>query len=259
MNTIAVAGGTGVVGRRVVAALRERGVQVRVLSRLTGFDLLTGVGLDQALDGVTAVVDVANTSTTNARRSIAFFEATTTNLLSAERRAGVDHHLTLSIVGSDHVALGYYAGKRRQEQLVRASNVPWTILRATQFHEFAARVTDRRRGPVVVVPRMRIQPVAAAEVGDMLATLALDGPVGIAWELAGPEVHDLPDLVRRLLRGRESHRLALPVRMPGEVGRGLAGGALLPRGDGPRGRQTWGSWLAGLVADEQAGAEVARA
>lgn len=259
MNTIAVAGGTGVVGRRVVAALRERGVEVRVLSRATGFDLLTGAGLDQALDGVTAVVDVGNTPTTNAKRSIAFFEATTGNLLRAERRAGVDHHLTLSIVGSDRVDLGYYAGKRRQEQLVRASDVPWTILRATQFHEFAAQVIGRMRGPVVVAPRARIQPVAAAEVGDMLATLALDGPVGTADELAGPEVHDLADLVRRLLHARHSHRLALPVRMPGEVGRGLAGGELLPRADGPRGRQTWDSWLAGVIAREQSGAEVARA
>jgi uncharacterized protein YbjT (DUF2867 family) len=258
MNTIAVAGGTGVVGRRAVAALRERGAQVRVLSRDTGFDLLTGAGLDEALDGVTAVVDVSNISTTKAKRSVAFFETATSNLLRAERRAGVEHHVTLSIVGSDRVDLGYYAGKRRQEELVRTGDVPWTILRATQFHEFAAQVAGQMRGPVVVVPRMRTQPVAAAEVGDLLATLALDAPAGMAEELAGPEVHELPDLVRRLLRARHARRLTLPVRLPGEVGRGLAGGALLPRGDGPRGRQTWDSWLAGVVAREQAEAGATR-
>ena len=199
MDTMAVAGGTGVVGRKVVGALREQGVEVRVLSRATGVDLVTGVGLDRALDGVTAVVDVANTSTTNARRSLAFFEATTTNLLRAARRAGVDHHLALSIVGIDRVDLGYYAGKRRQEQLVRAGEVPWTILRATQFHEFPAQVLSvTRKGPVAVVPRMRSQPVAARTVGTHLVDLAESRPGGTV-ELAGPDVHELPALARRWL------------------------------------------------------------
>ena len=243
MARVAVVGGTGTVGSRLVEMLRDRGNDVHVLARSHGVDVMSGDGLDAALRGIPVVIDVINAPVTSKRRSVAFFQTATSNLLDAERRAGVGHHVALSIVGIDRVPLGYYLGKRRQEQLIRESDVPWTILRATQFHEFAAQLVDRSRGPVQVVPVMRSQPVAAAEVAARLCDLALSEPSGMAEELAGPEVHELPDLVRRLLRARGSSRRTLPIRLPGEAGRTMASGGLLPTAAGTRGRQTWDEWL----------------
>ncbi|MFJ4846670.1 SDR family oxidoreductase [Streptomyces sp. NPDC088733] len=239
---IAVAGGTGWVGRKVVEAVRAAGDVPVVLARSTGVDLTTGAGLDAALDGCATVIDVSNVVTTGRRKSVAFFDAATTRLLTAGARAGVAHHIALSIVGCDRVGLGYYMGKRRQEELVLSAAVPHTVLRATQFHEFAAQMLVRR-GPVVAAPRMRSQPIAAREVADALVTLAGAAPAGLAPDLAGPEVLEMDDMVRRLARARGDRRLLVPVRLPGAAGRALTGGALLPAADGPRGRQTFADWL----------------
>ena len=149
----------------------------------------------------------------------------------------------LSIVGVDRVDTGYYAGKRAQEELVLAAALPTTVLRATQFHEFAGQVLAMVSGPVAPVPRMRVQPVAAREVAEHLVELALAAPQGRAPELAGPQVHELTDLARRVLRTRGSRRLVLPLRGPTAASRAVVGGALLPTGPGPRGRQTFDAWL----------------
>lgn len=243
MVQVAVAGGTGVVGRLVVEALRRAGHEVTVVARSAGADLVTGEGLLAALQPASVVVDVANSPVTGRKKSVAFFERATSNLLAAEAKVGVGHHVALSIVGVDRVDLGYYLGKRRQEELVRGGSVPWTILRATQFHEFPAQLAERVRGPLLPVPSMRTQPVAAREVAQVLTELALADPVADTIELAGPEVHRMPDLARRLLRARGSRRLVAPLRLPGRVGRDLATGGLLPT-DGLRGTQTFGQWLA---------------
>ncbi len=240
---IAVAGGTGLVGRHVVAALDAARHEAVVLARSTGVDLESGGGLEAALTGVEAVVDVSNVLTLSRRRSVAFFTAATEHLLAAGRRAGVAHHVALSIVGVDRVGLGYYEGKRRQEELVLGASVPGTVLRATQFHEFAEQTLDRSRGPVVVVPRMRSQPVAAQEVGAALAGLATGPARGLAPELAGPEQLELTDMVRAVVRRRGLRRAVLPLRVPGRTGRAMAYGGLLPAGPGPRGRQTYSEWL----------------
>ncbi|MDI5967671.1 SDR family oxidoreductase [Streptantibioticus silvisoli] len=242
---IAVAGGTGCVGRLVTDAVRAAGHEPAVLARSRGVDLVTGAGLDAALAGAERVIDVSNVSggvAIGAARSTAFFEAATANLLRAGRQAGVAHHVVLSIVGSDRVGLGYYRGKRRQEALVVEGGVPFSVLRTTQFHEFAAQTL--RRGPLVLVPRMLSRPVAAAEVADALVRLAVGAPAGLAPEFAGPEERQMVAMVRQLLRARGSRRPVLPVRLPGAVGEGLAGGALLPAGPGPRGRQSFDEWLA---------------
>ena len=242
-DRIAVAGGTGVVGRHVVEALRAAGAEPVVLARSAGVDLVTGAGLDAALRDVQAVVDVTNVSTQRRSAAVGFFTATTSALLAAGARAGVRHHVVLSVVGVDRVDTGYYAGKRAQEDLVVKGNVPWTVLRATQFHEFTEQVLELVGGPVAPVPAMRVQPVAAREVGEHLAELVRGAPLGRAPELAGPEVHELPDLVRRLLRARGARRLVLPLRGPTAASRAVTGGALLPTGAGPRGQQTFGEWL----------------
>jgi len=247
---VAVAGGTGLVGRYVVEELVAAGREPVVLSRSRGVDLVAGsAGLDAALDGVDAVVDVSNVTTTSARKSVAFFDAVGRNLLDAGERAGVRHHVVLSIVGIDRVGLGYYRGKLRQEDVVRGGPVPWTVLRATQFHEFAEQTLDRVPGPFAVVPRMRTQPIAAREVARQLVTLATGPAQGMAPDLAGPRVEQLVDMVRRLLRARGERRLVVPVRMPGAVGAAMTGDGQLPVADaadvpGARGGQTFDEWLA---------------
>ena len=246
-DRVAVAGGTGVVGRHVVAALRGAGCEPVVLARSTGVDLATGAGLDGALVGVRAVVDVSNVMTQRRAASVGFFTAATSGLLDAGLRAGVQHHVVLSIVGVDRVDSGYYAGKRAQEALVSAGAVPWTVLRATQFHEFTEQVLALVGGPLAPVPSMRVQPVAAREVGELLADLALGPPQGQAPELAGPQAHELTDLVRRVLRARGARRLVVPLRAPTAASRAVRAGALLPTGSGPRGRQGFDEWLQGSV------------
>lgn len=239
---IAVAGGTGWIGRHVVEAVRAVGDTPIVLARSTGVDLVTGAGLDQALAGASAVIDVSNVTTTRKRKSVAFFEAATSHLLAAEAKAGVAHHVALSIVGCDRVGLGYYFGKRRQEESALAGPVPATVLRATQFHEFAAQMLDRG-GPFALVPKMLCQPIAAEEVAAALVDFAGGAPAGLAPDLAGPQPEEMPDMVRRLVRARGDRRRVLAVGIPGAAGKAVAQGGLLPRTDGLRGRQTFAQWL----------------
>ena len=244
MTRIAVAGGTGLVGLHVAARLRRDGHDVVVLSRSNGVDIFRGAGLRAALEGTTVLIDVTNIATTAKSKSVEFFERSTANLLDAEREAGVAHHVMLSIVGIDDVDFGYYLGKRAQEAAVKAGGVAWTILRATQFHEFPAQLASRMKGPVLPVPTMRSQPVAAREVADTLVDLALARPAGTTRTIAGPQVHEMPHLVRQVLRVDGSRRLVIPLWLPGSAGRRMASGALLDPNPDVRGRQTFPEWLA---------------
>ncbi|MGW6131186.1 SDR family oxidoreductase [Cellulomonas sp. NPDC055163] len=244
---VAVAGGTGLLGRLVVEALTARGDAPVVLARSRGVDLTTGRGLDAALAGADAVIDVSNVTTTSRRTAERFFDAATRHLLDSAQRAGVRHLVAVSIVGVDTVDFGYYLGKRRQEQLVAAGPVPWTVLRATQFHEFAEQLVERGVGPVVVVPRMASRPVAAREVAEHLVTLVHGEPQGLARPMAGPEDLDMVGLVRRVLAARGQRRLVVPLRLPGATGAAMAGGALVPRGDHVRGTVTFAEHLAGTT------------
>lgn len=199
--------------------LAERGVPAVVLSRSNGVDLLgdAPAGLDRTLDGVDTVVDCLNVATSRRNRAVAFFARTSQLLVDAGRRAAVRHHVVLSIVVIDRVPTGYYAGKLRQEQVVRHSGVPATIVRATQFHEFAEQVLGR------------------GAVGPVLAQTP---------EVAGPQAHELPDLARDLLRARRRRGVVLGVRPPGRAGRAMATGALLPEGEARLTRTTFASRLA---------------
>jgi uncharacterized protein YbjT (DUF2867 family) len=247
---LAIAGGTGAVGRHVVDVARSRGHDAVVLSRSAGVDLEAGTGVAGALAGADAVIDVASVTATSAPRSIAFFETVTRHLLAAEAEAGIRHHVVLSIIGVPAAPYGYYAGKARQEELVQASGDGWTILRAAQFHEFAAQMVDRGRvGPVVVCPGMRCRPIAAVEVAEALVTIAEGAPRGVDRELAGPREESMPDLVRRYLHaiGRRTPVLAVPV--PGGFGRALRDGSLLPGPDAALGSLTFDAWLATSTAE----------
>lgn len=241
---IAVAGGTGSVGRHVVDAARARAHDVVLLACSAGVDLTSGIGAAAALRGADAVVDVTNTTAADRAGSVAFFEATTRSLLAAEEETGVGHHLALSIVGIDRAPEGYYAGKVAQEQLVRAGVIPWTILRATQFHEFAPQIYDRAKiGPFHVAPMMRTQPIAAREVAEHLVRLVEAGPSGRVDDLAGPREEQLVDMVRAFARARGSRAWIPAVPLPGAAGRAQRNGSLLPGPDAVRGTQTYAEWL----------------
>lgn len=241
---IAVAGGTGVVGRHVVAAAEARGHDILTLTRRDGHDLEAGTGLAGALDGVDAVIDVTSVQTTSARRSRAFFSAVTGNLLRAEHDARVGHHVALSIVGIDGVDAAYYAGKLAQEHLVEAGPVPHTILRATQFHEFAEQLVQRTSlGSFTLAPTAPIRPVAAREVGSRLVELAEAGPSGRARDLTGPRDERLADMVRRMSAFDGVRRRVLEVTLPGVFGRATASGVLRGADDATPGRIDFDAWL----------------
>ncbi|WP_147796239.1 SDR family oxidoreductase [Cellulomonas sp. Y8] len=249
---IAVCGGTGVVGRHVVRVAAERGHDVAVLSRSAGVDVAGGpdAAVDAALAGADVVVDVLSTTTLSARRAVGFFEATTRRLLAAEERAGVRHHVALSIVGIDGIEASYYAGKLAQERLVAAAAVPHSIVRAAQFHEFAGQIVARASlGPVTLAPRTLTRPVAAAEVAEHLVEVAEGGPVGRAPDLVGPRDDTLAGMIRRQSTHDGTGRRVLEMRLPGGYGAGLASGALRGGPEALRGRLTFDDWLRSPARD----------
>jgi uncharacterized protein YbjT (DUF2867 family) len=232
------------IGGHVIAALRRRALEPVVLSPADGVDTVSGRGVADAVAGVDAVIDVSGPGRSWGSSTIVFFTRGTEHLVSAGLRAGVRHHVALSIVGCDRVPAAYYEAKRRQEDRVLSDGVPGTVLRSTQCHEFAGQILDRARRPIAIVPVMRVQPIAAREIAEMLVALALGPPAGRAPELAGPNEEDLPSMVRRLARRRRLRRPVLGVRVPGSAGHAVASGALLPREPGPRGTQDFEAWLA---------------
>jgi uncharacterized protein YbjT (DUF2867 family) len=242
---IAVAGGTGLVGGLLVEALH--GHDVVVLSRAHGVDTAAGTGLDEALQGVDAVVDTTNTNAMDPDAARAFFGTSTQHLLDAEGRAGVRHHVVLSIIGIDRVeGSGHYAGKRRQEEVAEAGPVPVTILRAAQFFEFAELVMGwMRDGDTITLAPLLLQPVAASDVAEALARIAVGAPQGRAADLAGPEPQDLVDMARRILaaRGDTTTRIT-PSWRDGPFGVEMAGEAMLPGPGATLAPTTFEEWLA---------------
>ncbi|TPW77580.1 SDR family oxidoreductase [Schumannella soli] len=243
---IAIAGATGVVGRHTVAAAEAAGHEVVPLSRSAGHDILDAAATATALDDVQALIDVTSVATIKGRESVEFFERGTRALLEAERLAGVPHHVALSIVGIDDIDDGYYAGKLAQERVLTAEHgaVDWTVLRATQFHEFAEQTLVRATiGPVTVAPKALVRTVAAREVGARLAELAAGAPAGRASDLAGPEQASLADLMRQMLQHDGARRRLVEARLPGAFGRGMASGSLAGEPDADRGSITFDAWL----------------
>jgi uncharacterized protein YbjT (DUF2867 family) len=241
---IAVAGGTGLAGRQTVRAIQQAGHDAVVLARSVGVDLTTGDGLAAALVGVDAVIDVINTTTVGPEQAQAFFATTTGHLVAAEHHAGVRHHVVLSIVGIDRIrGNAHYAGKRAQEQAALAGPVPVTIVRTTQFFDYAAMMVGwTRRGQVAAVPPLLIQPVAVADVAEFLVQVAVGAPRLGVLELAGPELQDLVDMARRTLAARgESLRLVPTWR--GLIGVEAAGEVLLPGPDAQIASTTFEAWL----------------
>jgi uncharacterized protein YbjT (DUF2867 family) len=242
---IAVAGATGNIGALTVAALDRAGHEVVRISRSLGVDLSSGEGLDAALAGVEAVVDATNAPAAGKAETVAFFGTATRNLLAAEERAGVRHHVLLSIAGVDRVeGNAHYAGKREQERLVSAGPVPWTIVPATQFHDFAEMVAGwTEQDGVATIAPLLVQPIAPADVADVLAEIVTGEPRGRYADVAGPEPQDLVDMARRTLEAR-GRAVKLVPTWSGFFDPEMAGNALLP-GDGARiAPTTFDEWLA---------------
>ncbi|MEA2524507.1 MAG: hypothetical protein QOF73_1734 [Thermomicrobiales bacterium] len=205
---IVVIGGTGLIGSKVVAILREQGHEPVPASPRLGINTLTGEGLAEALDGATAVVDVSNSPSFEDAAVLAFFETSTRNLLAAEAAAGVGHHVALSIVGIDRSPdNGYFKAKIAQEKLIEAGPIPYSIVRATQFMEFLDGIADAATtGNEVHLAPVAFQPIAAADVARAIAGVAVGSPLNERVEIAGPERLRFDEVIRRRLAARNDPR-----------------------------------------------------
>jgi uncharacterized protein YbjT (DUF2867 family) len=205
---IVVIGGTGLIGSKLVKKLREDGHDSLAASPDTGVNTLTGEGLTEALEGAQVVVDVANAPAWDDEAVLHFFQTSSRNLLAAETAAGVGHHVTLSVVGTDRLPeSGYFRAKIAQEELVKTGPVPYTIVRATQFFEFIRRIADSGAdGDAIRLSPALVQPEAADDVASTLADVAVGAPLNDTVELAGPEVFRLDELAQRVLNANGDRR-----------------------------------------------------
>jgi len=242
---IVVIGGSGLIGSNVVSRLRQKGHDVVAASPKTGINAVTGEGLADALAGARVVIDVANSPTFEDRTVMEFFTASTRNLLTAEAAAGVRHHVALSVVGADRLPQsGYFRAKAVQEQLIQAAGVPHTILRSTQFFEFANRIAQSASsGRVVRLPIAPVQPVAADDVSALLARIAGIAPTNMAIEIGGPEVMGMDEFVRRYLESRWDRRPVVGDPRAQYFGSKLDDGSLIPGRSPHIGAITLDKWL----------------
>ena len=198
---IVVIGGSGLIGSKLVAKLDERGHETVAASPSTGVDTLTGEGLADAVAGASVVIDVSNSPSFEDAAALRFFDTSTRNLLAAEAAAGVGHHVALSVVGTERLTeSGYFRGKLAQEELIKSSSIPYSIVRATQFFEFLDRIAaDATDGDTVRIPPALIQPMAADDVSSALAGISVGPPLNGIVEIAGPDRFRLDELIRARL------------------------------------------------------------
>jgi uncharacterized protein YbjT (DUF2867 family) len=242
---IVVIGGTGLIGSKLVQNLRERGHDALAAAPSTGVNSITREGLAQAMDGADIVVDVANAPSWEDQAVLEFFETSSRNLLAAEAAAGVRHHVALSIVGSERLPEnGYFRAKVAQENLIKASGIPYTILRATQFFEFVGGIAQAATvGEEICLSPALIQPMASDDVVAALTEVTLATPVNGTVEVAGPEAMPLDELVRRFLRATQDTRKVVPDVHARYFGSVLDDQSLTP-GKNPRlGAMRFEDWL----------------
>ncbi|MGH7092070.1 MAG: SDR family oxidoreductase [Stellaceae bacterium] len=199
---IVVIGGTGLIGSKTVAILRQGGHEVVAASPKSGVNSITGEGLKEALAGARVVVDLTNSASFEDKAVLEFFETSGRNLLPAEVAAGIRHHVALSIVATDRTDNGYFRGKAAQEKLIEGSGIPYTIIRATQFLEFLGGIADASaEGNIVRLPPVLFQPIAADDVAAAVAEAALASPRNGVVEIAGPERAPFNEIIARYLKG----------------------------------------------------------
>jgi uncharacterized protein YbjT (DUF2867 family) len=248
MNTrikIVVIGGSGLIGTKLVNNLRQHGHEAVAASPSSGVDTITGEGLDKALSGAQVVVDVSNAPSWEDKAVLEFFETSARNLSAAEAAAGVGHHVALSVVGTERLlASGYFRAKMAQEELIKASKIPYTIVRATQFFEFIGGVAQFSTvGQTVHLPPALWQPMAADDVASGLAEIALEPPVNGIIEIAGPERAGLDELVGRFLAATKDPRQVITDADALYYGVALNDRSLTPGADPRIGATFFEDWL----------------
>jgi len=249
---ITVIGGTGLIGTRVVRALHGTDHDVVVAARATGVNSYTGEGLAEALDGADVLIDVSNSSYTDAAGAQDYFSTATLNLLSYGEAAGVAHHVALSVVGADRLARaegGYFIAKQLQERLITASGRPYSLVHATQFFEFIRTITDNAmQAGAAHVADVLVQPMAADDVADAVVRTALGAPLHGTVEFGGPEVFSLSELASLDLRSRQDEREVVPDPLGTYFGARLERRDLLPEATATIAPTRYHDWRVGTAA-----------
>ena len=242
---IVVIGGSGLIGSKLVNKLREQGHEAVAASPNTGVNALTGEGLAEALKGASVVVDVTNAPSWEDAAVMNFFETSTRNLLAYEAAAGVGHHVALSVVGTERLLeSGYFRAKIAQEKLIKASSIPYSIVRATQFFEFFKGIADfSTRGNEVHLPSALIQPMASDDVASAIARIATGSPVNGMVEIGGPEQFHLDELIRQGLAVRKDPRKVVADPQATYYGIKVTERALVPESNASLGKMRFNEWL----------------
>lgn len=242
---IVVVGGTGLIGSKLVQKLSERGQEVVAASPTSGINSVTGEGLADALKGASVVIDVTNSPSWEDTAVLKFFETSTRTLLKYEAAAGVRHHIALSVVGTDRLLeSGFFRAKIAQENLIKASAIPYSIVRATQFFEFVEKIADfATEGDKVRLPSALFQPMAADDVASALVGIAVGSPVNGIVEIGGPEKFRLDELIRRNLVARKDPREVISDPRGRYYGITVSERALVPDDDARLGKTRFENWL----------------
>ncbi|MDX6709200.1 MAG: hypothetical protein QOH96_216 [Blastocatellia bacterium] len=242
---IVVIGGSGLIGSKLITELREHGHQAVPASPKSGVNTLTGEGLAEVLEGASVVVDVSNSPSFADAPVMEFFKTSTGNLLTYEAAAGVGHHVALSVVGADRLPdSGYLRAKIVQEELIRESSIPYSIVRATQFFEFVKSIADSAtEGSTVRLPPVRFQPLAADDVARVVARVAMGSPLNGIVELAGPEQFRFDELIRLGLSARKDPREVIADPHARYFGTELSERSLVPGNDALLGETRFEEWL----------------
>lgn len=241
---ILVIGGTGLIGSKVTANLRQQGHQVIAASPATGINTITGEGLAEAVNGTDIVVDLANSPSFEEKAVMEFFETSGRNLLAAEINAGVKHHVALSIVGVDIMQnIPYMRAKKVQEDLIKKSGVPYTIIRSTQFFEFLGGIANQATdGTEVHLSDVKFQPIAADDVASFVAKYAVESPTNNKVEIAGPERFDMYEIVAKYLQHLNDPRKVVANGKPAYFGGEVSHEALVPAGKAELGGINFEKW-----------------
>jgi uncharacterized protein YbjT (DUF2867 family) len=245
MMKIVVIGGSGLIGSRLVRKLREHGHEAVAASPDSGVNTITGEGLAEALKGAHVVVDVSNSPSWEDAAVMKFFETSTRNLLAQEASAGVGHHVALSVVGTDRLLeSGYFRAKIAQENLIKASSIPYSIVRATQFFEFIKGIADiSTAGKKVPLPPVLIQPMAADDVASAVGRVAMGAPINGTVEVGGPEQFRLDELVRQYLSAQKDPREVVTDPHARYYGIQVTERTLVPGNDARLGETRFETWL----------------
>jgi uncharacterized protein YbjT (DUF2867 family) len=241
---IVVIGGTGLIGSKTVAILRQGGHDVVAASPKNGVNTITGEGVKDAMADTQVVIDLANSPSFEDKAVLEFFETSGRNLLAAETAAGVQHHVALSIVGIDRSDNGYFRAKVAQEKLIKASGIPYTIIRSTQFLEFLGGIADSSAdGNIVRLPAVLFQPIAAEDVSAMVADVALAAPRNGIVEIAGPERAPFNEIIARYMKAVADPREVVTQPEARYWGGRVEEHSLVPLGEACLGRIGFDEWL----------------